>query len=178
MIEVVGYDQRWPAIFNALKASIWPAVAEIAKAIEHVGSTAVPGLAAKPVIDVDVVATASVLPEVIARLEAIGYVHLGDLGVTEREAFRAPEHSPRHNLYAVVESSVSLRNHLAVRDYLRTHPDVAKSYGSLKRHLAALHPDDVDAYVAGKSDEIARILAAAGLTLDEIASIYAANTQS
>jgi GrpB-like predicted nucleotidyltransferase (UPF0157 family) len=177
MIEVVDYDPRWPAIFDALKAIIWPVVAEIANAIEHVGSTAVPGLAAKPVIDIDVVVTASVLPEVIERLEAIGYVHLGDRGVARREAFRAPNDTPRHNLYAVVERSVSLQNHLAVRDYLRAHPDDAESYGSLKRRLAALHLDDIDAYVAGKSDELARILMAAGLTQDDIASIYAANTQ-
>lgn len=177
MIEVVEYDPRWPAIFDALKASIWLAVADIANAIEHVGSTAVPGLAAKPVIDIDVVATASTLPAVIERLEAIGYVHRGNLGIIEREAFHAPEDSPRHNLYAVVESSLSLKNHLAVRTYLRTHPDAADSYASLKRRLAALHRDDIDAYVAGKSDELAYILTAAGLTKDEVASIYTANTQ-
>jgi GrpB-like predicted nucleotidyltransferase (UPF0157 family) len=178
MIEVVGYDRRWPAILAALKASIWPAVADVATKIEHVGNTAVPGLAAKPVIDIDVIATASTLPSVIERLTAIGYVHRGDLGIAEREAFLAPEFSPRRNLYAVVENSVSLRNHLAVRDYLRAHPGAAESYGALKRRLAAAHPDNIDAYVAGKSDDLARILLAAGLTPDEVASIYAANSQS
>jgi GrpB-like predicted nucleotidyltransferase (UPF0157 family) len=128
-------------------------------------------------VDIDVVATPSALRSVIARLEAIGYVHRGDLGIAEREAFLAPEYSPRHNLYAVVKGSVSLKNHLAVRDYLRTHPDIAESYGALKRRLAAAHPDNIDAYVAGKSDELVRILTAAGLSQDEVASIYAANTR-
>ena len=67
-------------------------------------------------------------------------------------------------------------DHLAVRDYLRAHPDVAASYGALKRRLASASPENIDAYVAGKSDELARILTAAGLTHDEVASIYAANT--
>jgi len=90
-IEVVEHDPAWKERFEALQAALSPAIAGIDARIEHVGSTSVPGLAAKPVIDADIILQdVADLPAVIAGLAALGYRHLGDLGITGREAFRHP----------------------------------------------------------------------------------------
>jgi GrpB-like predicted nucleotidyltransferase (UPF0157 family) len=174
VIRVVDYDPRWPEAFDEIAAQVWPAVSGVALAIEHVGSTSVPGLAAKPIIDVDVVVNAGNVAEVIRRLAGIGYVHQGDLGVPGREAFRH-EFGVRHNLYACVEGSVHLRNHLALRDRLRIDSVAAAEYGALKRQLAQRFPDDIDAYVAGKCEVILRVLAASGFSEGEMADIRGVN---
>ncbi len=110
----------------------------------------------------------------VARLEALGYEHRGDLGVPEREAFRAPRDTPRHHLYMCPEGSPALANHLAVRDYLRKHPDAAREYGELKKRLALRFADHIDAYVEGKTDFLLRVLESAGFrpgALEEIARV-------
>jgi GrpB-like predicted nucleotidyltransferase (UPF0157 family) len=123
----------------------------LAQTIEHVGSTAVPGLAAKPVIDLDVLLrSAEDLPLAIRRLADLGYVHQGDLGIAEREAFAAPPGQAAHHLYVCPPESAEFRRHLALRDYLRTHPAEAQSYGELKRALAARYAGDRTAYIEGK----------------------------
>src|SRR4051812_8526637 len=120
-IIVVDYDPSWPDTFERLRAHIWSCIVDVAAAIEHVGSTSVPGLAAKPVIDMTVVVpTAAAMQTVIDRLAMIGYRHQGDLGVPGREAFARPQGTPDHHLYACVVGNDGLRNHLAVRDYLRS----------------------------------------------------------
>jgi hypothetical protein len=86
---VVDYDPRWPRLFETIKASIWGAVADVALSVEHVGSTSVPGLAAKPIIDVDVVVAECDLAAGIKRLTALGYAHRGDLGIPQRERLLA-----------------------------------------------------------------------------------------
>jgi len=118
-VQVVDYDPDWPRIFWQLKNQIWPSVRDVALAIEHVGSTSIPGMAAKPVIDVDVViASPTDLPLLMLRLGILGYKHRGNLGIEDREAFVAPEHQPAHHLYVCVQNSLALQNHIAVRDYL------------------------------------------------------------
>ena len=175
-IIVVNYDPDWPAVFERLRPSIWPAVGDVASSIEHVGSTSVVGLAAKPIIDlVIVVPTASDMTRAIKRLADIGYEHRGDLGVPGREAFEASSRSPAHHLYACVEGNLGLRNQLTVRDRLRQAPELARAYGKLKKQLAARFPDDIDAYIAGKSDFILDILAEAGFTQTERDAIEAVN---
>ena len=132
-IVVVPYDPEWPARFETIRARIEPALDDVALAIEHVGSTSVPGLAAKPVIDIDVVvASPRVVPVAIERLATIGYRHQGDLAVTGREAFWSPEGLARHNLYVCPQGVLPLRNHLALRHHLRTHPEAVEAYGALK----------------------------------------------
>jgi GrpB-like predicted nucleotidyltransferase (UPF0157 family) len=106
-VVVVDYNPTWPAIFEQLRSSLWPAVSDVALAIEHVGSTAVPGLAAKPIIDISIVVpSAREVLLAIERLAALGYRHLGDLGIAGREAFRAPEGLPGHNLYVCPQESL------------------------------------------------------------------------
>lgn len=174
-IVVVESDPAWPRQFDSLRRSIVTAVGDLALAIEHVGSTSVPGLAAKPVLDVDVVVRSAFVAEAIAGLAAIGYEHRGNLGVPQREAFHAPPGTIRHNLYVCPEDSPALANHRAVRDYLRAHPTAAREYGELKKRLALRFPDDIDGYVEGKTAFLAGILRACGFSVDAIADVERIN---
>jgi GrpB-like predicted nucleotidyltransferase (UPF0157 family) len=140
--------------------------------MEHVGSTSVPGLRSKPVIDACiVVASRRDIPHVVKALTRIGYIHRGDLGVPDREAFRQSAALPKHNLYASHRGSLSLKNHLGLRDYLRAHPDAAREYGQLKAALAERFPEDIDSYIAGKTEFILDILQRVGLSSDELEAI-------
>lgn len=149
---VVDYDPGWPVLFEELCCRIRRALTDIEVYLEHVGSTAVPGLAGKPIIDMDVVVpTTRAVRPAIERLVAAGYTHQGDLGVAGREAFLAPPDAPYHHLYLVVEGSQALRDHLDLRDYLRRHPDEARRYAATKWELAPLLATDRAAYVSAKS---------------------------
>jgi GrpB-like predicted nucleotidyltransferase (UPF0157 family) len=175
-VLVVDYDAAWPTTFVELRRPIWEAVRNVALAIEHVGSTAIPGLAAKPVIDMDIVVRShSAMRTVIERLAALGYAHRGNLGIEGREAFERPAGSPPHHLYACLADSTALRNHLHVRDWLRAHPQTAAAYGALKKELAARFRDDVGAYVEGKTAFLLEILREGGFAAAELAAIAAAN---
>ena len=149
-------------MFNDLKQLLAVALGDLALSIEHVGSTSVPGLGAKPTIDLDIVIESNCkLPPVISRLAELGYFHEGDLDVPGREAFgRVDESVPRHdigrvwlnhNLYVCPQDSEALAEHLALRDHLRVNPDGASSYEALKRQLAKQFPHDLDSYSGGKS---------------------------
>src|SRR5688572_18990369 len=119
-VELHGYDPAWPCQFTTLATRVQSAIGSAVVRIEHVGSTAVVGLAAKPVIDLDVVVrTQSDVSDAIRRLSALGYVHEGDLGISGREAFRCPPGEQRHHLYLLVEGADELARHLAFRDALR-----------------------------------------------------------
>ena len=158
-VVVVPYDPTWPATFALLRDRVAPVLGELAVGIEHVGSTAVPGLDAKPIIDIDVVIRhADDLPEVAARLATLGYAQLGDLGIIGREAFRAKPDLPRHHLYVCAVGAVTLQAHLSLRDALRADSDLAALYAELKRGLAEQHRDDRDSYAEGKSAFIASVL--------------------
>ena len=115
------------------------------------------------------------VPVCVERLAEIGYVHRGNLGVPEREAFRHPETFPKHHLYLSPRDSLSLKNHLGLRDYLRSHPESAREYGELKTSLARRFPADMDSYIAGKTDFILRILGEIGLSEMELAAIRRIN---
>ena len=178
-IIVTDYDPAWPRAFEQLRARIWPAIEGVATAIEHVGSTSVPGLAAKPVIDLTIVVPdALAMATVIDRLAGIGYRHRGDLGVAGREAFAAPEEAAAHHLYACIDENDALRNHLAVRDCLRSDPAAAAEYGALKKRLAVRFADNIDAYIDGKTEFILAILARSGFSADQMAAIRLINSKS
>jgi GrpB-like predicted nucleotidyltransferase (UPF0157 family) len=161
-VEIADYDASWPATFAVLRDRVASVLGALALRIDHVGSTAVPGLPAKPIIDLDVViACLERLPEVVARLETLGYWHEGDLGVPGREAFISPAAAPAHHLYVCPADSEELARHLAFRDYLRDHRDRVSAYAKLKRSLAQQFRTDRDAYAQGKSTFVEQTLAAA-----------------
>ena len=171
-VVVVDYDTEWPRLFDELRARVWPAVADVALAIEHVGSTSVVGLAAKPIIDMTVVVPSPAdVPGTIERLAAVGYQHVGDMGIAGREAFNAPAGLARHNLYVCAQGTIGIVNQIAVRDYLRAHPDAVVAYARLKKQLARRFPHDINSYVLGKTELLLGVLRAAGLTEAQLAEI-------
>jgi GrpB-like predicted nucleotidyltransferase (UPF0157 family) len=174
-IIVVESDPQWPEMFATVCRELRTALAGVpVVAIEHVGSTSVPGLAAKPIIDVDVIVRGSDVRSAVEALESSGYVLLGDLGVPDRIAFTAPVDSIRRNVYITIEGCLALRNHLGLRDVLRSDPHLRDQYSEIKRQLAA-GTCDIDVYVAGKTDVIHRILERAGLTDGELEEIERIN---
>lgn len=171
-VEVVDWSPRWAEQFDEVAHVLRDAVADVASAtVEHVGSTSVPGLAAKPILDIDVIVEPSDTAAAVAALKCVGYVHRGDLGVTGREAFHAPG-PPRRNVYVCTAGTTNVRNHLAVRDVLRTHDDLRQAYASVKQALAADPEMDIDTYLAGKSAVLQQVLEASGeFTPDELRAI-------
>ena len=130
----------------------------MAAAIEHVGSTAVPDLAAKPIIDIDaLLASETMLTAATERLASLGYIHRGNLGIPEREAFRAPANDPPHDLYVCPPCRAEFGRHMAFRDYLRSHPKEAKVYGDLKIALAERFREDRPAYNTAKTEFVAEL---------------------
>ena len=162
---VVDYDPGWASDFEIIRDRLLPAVSGFAVSVEHIGSTAVPGLAAKPIIDVDVVtADSSCVRPAIVALETLGYEHLGEQGVPGRAAFSVLPGLPYHHVYVVVSGSAAHRDHIDLRDHLRRAPEDAQRYALEKRRLAPLLENDRDAYVAGKAWLVQELLAAARRT--------------
>lgn len=158
-VTLVDYDPSWVERFGAIRDRLGPVLGDYAAGVEHVGSTAVPGMPAKDVVDIDVVIRRSEdLAFVVERLAEIGYVYLGDLGIAGREAFGAPLDWPRHNLYVCAIGAQELLRHLAFRDALRADGALAQQYAELKRELAARFPHDVDTYAEEKSPFIIGVL--------------------
>ncbi|HEU4336374.1 MAG TPA: GrpB family protein [Nocardioides sp.] len=178
-IEVVDWSPEWAHQFDAVAAVLRDALRDVCPAeVEHVGSTSVPGLAAKPILDVDVVVDPTDVPAAVRALESVGYEHRGDLGVTGREAFRAPG-PPRRNVYVCAAGTPNVRNHLAVRDVLRRRDDLRDAYADVKRALAADPTMDIDTYLAGKSAVLQQVLEASGrFSHDELAAIRRLNDAS
>jgi GrpB-like predicted nucleotidyltransferase (UPF0157 family) len=158
-IIIEEYDPVWAQQFEALRSRIAPALGPLAAAIEHVGSTAVAGLAAKPIIDIDLLLRGrDDLSAAIKKLYSLGYLHRGDLGIPGRESFRTPPQDFAHHLYLCLPQYREFDRHVAFRDYLRTHPDDVAAYARLKRQLAAKHRTNRDAYTQAKSEFVKLIL--------------------
>ena len=165
-VIVSPWQSDWQQCFEQLRAMLQPQLDGLVCAIEHVGSTSVPGLAAKPILDVDIVIpNQQIFPAVKAKLEQLGYSHRGDLGVNGREAFSYDEKPDlmRHHLYVLVIGSDELRRHLGFRDWLRTHPEDVVEYARVKLAAAERFPENIDAYIEAKSDCIFKIYVKAGL---------------
>jgi GrpB-like predicted nucleotidyltransferase (UPF0157 family) len=157
-LELVPYDPAWPVEFAAERDRIGQALGSLAVRIDHNGSTSVPGLAAKPVIDILVGLRAYPLaPQCIAALEGLGYVCRGESGMPGRQYFRkgSPE---THHVHATLEGGDVWRSHIAFRDWLRAHPNDAARYGELKRRLAAEHRESRALYTEAKAPFVESIL--------------------
>lgn len=175
-VEVVNYDPAWPIAFSMLRARLWRAVEDFAIAIEHVGSTSVPGLAAKPILDIDVIVNSEQgVLLAIERLTSIDYTYCGNMGIEGREAFRPAKDEPRHHLYVCREDSAALRDHLTFRDYLRSHLETAQAYADLKRALALEFPDDIDSYAIAKTNFVLGVLESAGIPRERLDHIRREN---
>lgn len=160
-IVVVDYNPEWPRWFEQIRDHVWRAVADVAMRIDHIGSTAVPGLAAKPIIDLDVVvASDSDVRPAIKRLAKIGYSWRGNLDIEGREAFVSPPRPalPEHHLYVVVENNKAHLDHWLLRDLLRDDADARRRYAELKRKNVELADGYMDVYVAAKARLVAELL--------------------
>lgn len=174
-VHVVDYSPAWPVEFERVADVLRSALGGLTAEVEHVGSTSVPGLPAKPILDIDVIVNAADVPAAIGALTSLGYVHRGDLGVAGREAFFAPDAAPARHVYVCERDSLSVRNHLTVRDVLRARQDLREKYAAVKLRLAADPSIDMTAYIAGKSEVLQEVLATGGLTAKERAEILGVN---
>ncbi|WP_433655064.1 GrpB family protein [Nocardia sp. CA-128927] len=151
-VEIAEYDPQWPITFDELAGELATALGSLALRIEHVGSTAVPGLTAKPIIDIDVVIESwDLLPDVTESLWPLGYQHVGNQGIAQREAFITPPDRPAHHLYVCAADSGELDRHVTFRNALRNHPDTARAYAQLKKDNALRFGADRVAYTEAKS---------------------------
>ena len=157
-VVVVPYDPEWPRLFEAEASRLRAALAPLPIVLEHTGSTGVPGLAAKPVLDILAgVAETKELASYIAGLVGAGYVHRGEQGVPGREFFRRGD--PRaYHVHLTHVGSRFWREHLAFRDYLRMHPETRDAYARLKYELAATFPTDRESYIERKGPFIRSVV--------------------
>ncbi len=165
-VELRSYNPEWPRHFEEIRGSLAHALGPLAARIEHVGSTAIPGMSAFPILDIDImVENTEAMKSLIDALVAFGYEHQSEQGVRDREDFRAkfersrPEASwPAHQICARVEGGTELRKRLAFRDHLRANRVAAAEYASLKTNLAARFPWDRVRYNRAKEPFVAAVL--------------------
>ena len=165
-VAVLPYDKAWKSDFEAIRSELETAIGDLILGIEHVGSTSVEGLSAKPCIDIDVIIKDySIFPTVVSRLNSIGYIHEGDLGIKDREAFRYSDkpHLQTHHLYVCPQDSAELHRHLTFRDFLRKNPEAVRIYSSVKEQAAQLYPQQIDRYIEYKSPCIEELYRQCGL---------------
>ena len=159
-----AHDSNWVSEFARLRSVYTATLRNLVCGVEHVGSTSIPQIAAKPILDIDIVITSeSDLQAVIRKLEALGYWHNGDQGIPGREAFkRRDETVPytektrtwmRHHLYVCVNGSRELARHILFRDYLNSNPEARAEYESIKKDIEARSNGDVKVYAALKENE-------------------------
>lgn len=161
-IEVVPYDPRWPALFDEASREIAALIGDYIVAIDHIGSTAVPGLAAKPVIDLLISVRSLVdAPRFLPPLVSLGYTYVPkhEVAIPERRYLhRIAGGKHTHHLHIVEPGSEFYRLQLLFRDYLRAHPTAVEEYAVLKYQLAAQFQHEREAYTDGKSAFIEKIL--------------------
>ena len=152
-VDVVAYDPAWPLEYERAAGEMRAAMGESLRAIHHIGSTSIPGIHAKPVIDMlAVVADLAALDARGDEMRRIGYEVMGEFGIAGRRYFRRDDAAGRrtHQVHAFADGSPHVTRHIAFRDFMRAHPSLAQEYSDLKRRLAAAHPHDIEAYMDGK----------------------------
>jgi GrpB-like predicted nucleotidyltransferase (UPF0157 family) len=151
IIEVVPYNSQWPQIFEAEAKLIKKALGDNCIAIHHIGSTAIPGLSAKPVIDIlPVVKSLIDVDKSVEAMEQIGYEALGEYGIPLRRFFQKGGDMRTHHVHVFEKGNPLILQHLKFRDWLISHPDDAKAYQELKLKLASKFSNDSESYVKGK----------------------------
>lgn len=162
-IELVAPDPLWPALFEEAKAALSVALGPYAVEIEHVGSTAIPGIKAKPVIDIAVAIGQYPLPdEVLRGVVALGYTYLGEYGIPRRHLFFKRGSPVGYNVHINELANDEFQRHVLFRDYMRAHPRASREYEKLKLELAARY-NEVGPYADSKSEFVQGILRKARL---------------
>ncbi|AIY80467.1 GrpB family protein [Clostridium botulinum] len=163
-VIVEDYNPKWKESFESIKDELLAVLSGKIISIEHIGSTSVEGLSAKPIIDIDIVIDRN-FDEVKKELETISYIHEGDLGIYGREAFKYSNkpHLMVHHLYVCGKDNKELYRHVTFRDYLRKHKEDKDRYSVIKKKMALKYPEDIDSYIKGKQQIILEIYKKCGL---------------
>lgn len=166
VIEIVEYNPDWPRLFEQEKAHILTVIGDYIEEIQHTGSTSVPGLAAKSVIDILIaIPDLALVEKCVEPLESLGYGYLGENGLPDRHFFRKPAGNSwhrTHHIHMVLKGSQEWENQTRFRDYLRTHPETRRQYQELKRELAARFGSDRGGYTDAKADFVINVLRQTG----------------
>lgn len=163
IVRLLEYDARWPALFAVEEQRIRECCGALPLRLEHIGSTSIPGMCAKPVLDILAGRPReSTIPDYVIALTQAGYIHRGERGVPGREFFRRGV--PRAYHVHLVEAGGRLwREYLGFRDYLRAHHEAARRFADVKRELAARFSTDRETYITAKSPHVREILRLAGV---------------
>ena len=166
-IIISPYDKSWVRAFEKIKKELDCVLQGLVISIEHVGSTSVPGLFAKPIIDIDIVIEIQDFDRVKTSLAGIDYFHIGDIGILGREAFKHEnnQHLMEHHLYVCDKNSDELKRHIALRDFLRGNAKYRDMYSNIKNEMAEKFPHDIDSYILGKQPIILEIYEKCGLDI-------------
>lgn len=186
LITIEPYSPHWPIAYQLIRDVYEKHLEGLYHDIQHVGSTSVEGLAAKPILDIDIIiGDESALSEIISRLQQIGYRYMGTMGIPGRHAFNAesadipigvPEGRMDHHLYVCMQGTLALENHIRFRDYLRNHPEALIEYAKLKQGLAVT-AISIESYVSQKTAFITGVLQICGLGDNAIGAIRSANEE-
>lgn len=189
-VSIQPYDPEWPKQFAERKDHLLQILKDVPiVSIEHVGSTSIPSLPAKPVIDIDIIIHISSLQAARDALAKAGYGDLGELGIPERFVFRQPGYGRfdaahgagrdgelRYNTYVVIEGCESLRNHLDIKRILLEDQNLREEYASVKKQLADTDFENVDHYTTGKTVFLCKVLRKAGWSDEKLESVIKANS--
>ena len=158
-VRIVDYDPAWPVMADAEIRRVEESLGDVAVALEHIGSTAVPGLAGKPIVDLQLsVAAVEPRDRYVGPLERLRYLFVPAPESPDHHFFAKPPERPRtHHLHVCEAGSEHELRHVAVRDFLRAHGEEASGYAALKRRVAARHPQDRLAYIEGKGEYVAAL---------------------
>jgi GrpB-like predicted nucleotidyltransferase (UPF0157 family) len=175
-VNVLPYNPAWKEWFTELRKTIWPQISDMALDFVHVGSTSIPSMSAKPIIDIDIVIdNFDEFDEIKSRLKKIGYYHQGNLGIEGREAFGLEhEHKYAHHLYVCTIGSTAYKNHVLLRKHLMENPDAFRRYEDLKLRLAESGLDR-ESYGREKTQLILEFLGAEGFSDEELENIKTQN---
>jgi len=157
-IEVLPYNPKWPELFEKEAHLIKEALGSNCIEIHHIGSTSIPGLPAKPIIDIlPVVKEIQKAEESASKMQALGYDVKGEFGIAFRRFFQKGQDVKTHNVHVFEQGNPEISRYLKFRDWMRSHPEDAKNYANLKTELAAKFPEDILQYVMGKDKYVASI---------------------
>lgn len=164
-VVIEKWNPKWKDEFEKIVASLGKDIIYNSIKIEHVGSTSVEGMSAKPIIDLDIVIEKDKFEIIKRLLNDKGYEHEGDLGIEGREAFSysGKEELMTHHLYVCPKDSKELFKHITFRDFLKNNSALASEYSKVKEQAAVLYPDDIDKYMEFKSEIIEKIYKRCGL---------------
>jgi GrpB-like predicted nucleotidyltransferase (UPF0157 family) len=158
-VEVTAYEPTWPELLEAEAGRLKAALGKIVIAIHHIGSTAIPGMAAKPIIDILMeVDDIELMDGYNPVMQGLGYIPKGENGIAGRRFFiKGSETVHSHHVHIFQQGDKNIKRHLVFRDYLRMHPSAAEEYSLLKCSLAQQFPEDIDGYISGKDEFVRRL---------------------